>query len=55
MMRFAIIALAFVLFDAPCGVEAQGRTVTIGYLGNSSPSLESSAVEAFREGLRQHG
>jgi putative ABC transport system substrate-binding protein len=55
MMRFAIIALAFVLFDAPCGVEAQGRTVTIGYLGNSSPSLESSAVKAFREGLRQHG
>ena len=55
MMRFAIIALALVLFATPCGVEAQGRTVTIGYLGNSSPSLESNAVEAFREGLRQHG
>jgi putative ABC transport system substrate-binding protein len=55
MMRFAIIALAFVPFAVPCGGEAQGRTVTIGYLGNSSPSLESNAVKAFRDGLRQHG
>jgi putative ABC transport system substrate-binding protein len=41
----------------PLALEAQqaGRTVTIGYLGNSSPSLESNAVEAFREGLRQLG
>jgi putative ABC transport system substrate-binding protein len=54
-MGFAIIVLALVLFAAPGAVEAQGRTVTIGYLGNSSPSLESNAVEAFREGLRQHG
>ena len=29
--------------------------MTIGYLGNSSPSLESNLVEAFREGLRQLG
>jgi putative ABC transport system substrate-binding protein len=29
--------------------------VTIGYLGNSSPTLEANLVEAFREGLRQLG
>jgi putative ABC transport system substrate-binding protein len=31
------------------------RSVTIGYLGNSSPALESHMVEAFREGLRRLG
>jgi putative ABC transport system substrate-binding protein len=29
--------------------------VTIGYLGNASPTLEAHQVAAFREGLRQHG
>src|SRR2546422_8199035 len=41
------------LFVAPLAAEAQqagSRTVTIGYLGNSSPSLESKQVEAFRWG-----
>jgi len=37
------------------GAQQAGRTVTIGYLGNSSPALESNLVEAFREGLRQLG
>jgi putative ABC transport system substrate-binding protein len=46
-----------VLLAAPLAAEAQpaGRTVTIGYLGNSSPALESNLLEAFREGLRQLG
>jgi putative ABC transport system substrate-binding protein len=41
----------------PLAADSQqaGRTVTIGYLGNSSPALESNLVEAFREGLRQLG
>src|SRR5882762_9359789 len=41
----------------PLAGEGQpaGRTVTIGYLGNSSPSLESNLVDGFREGLRQLG
>ncbi len=53
----ALVALAWGLLAAPLAAEAQqaGRTVTIGYLGNSSPSLESNVVEAFREGLRQLG
>jgi len=32
-----------------------GQTVLIGYLGNSSPTLEADLVAAFREGLRQLG
>ncbi|HSE88525.1 MAG TPA: ABC transporter substrate-binding protein [Candidatus Binatia bacterium] len=49
--------LALILLVGPVLAEAQqtGRTVTIGCLGNSSPSLESSLVEAFREGLHQLG
>jgi len=51
------VILALGLLAAPLAADAQpaGRTVTIGYLGNSSPSLESNLVEAFREGLRQLG
>jgi putative ABC transport system substrate-binding protein len=53
----ALVVLTFGLLAAPLAAEAQqaGRTVTIGYLGNSSPALESNVVEAFREGLRQLG
>jgi len=58
-MRLAILILALGALSLPLAVGAQaskaGRTVTIGYLGNSSPSLESNLVDAFREGLRQHG
>ena len=45
------------MLSTPLVADAQqaGRTVTIGYLGNSSPALESNLVEAFREGLRQLG
>src|SRR5438552_7732181 len=58
-MRRIGLVLALSLTLAPLAAGAQeskaGRTVTIGYLGNSSPSLESNLVEAFREGLRQLG
>jgi len=49
--------LALSVFGAPLTADAQqaGRTVTIGYLGNSSLALEANLVEAFREGLRQLG
>jgi putative tryptophan/tyrosine transport system substrate-binding protein len=51
------VALTFSLLTAPPAAKAlqAGGTVTIGYLGNSSPSLESDLVEAFRDGLRQLG
>ncbi len=52
-----IVTLALGLLAAPLLAEAQQArgTVTIGYLGNSSPSLEANLVDAFREGLRQLG
>jgi putative tryptophan/tyrosine transport system substrate-binding protein len=52
-----IVALALNLFGAPLAAAARpaGGTMTIGYLGNSSPSLEPDLVDAFREGLRQLG
>src|SRR5436309_540731 len=57
MKRLAVAILALALLAAPLVAEAQpaARTVTIGYLGNSSPALEANLVAAFREGLRQLG
>jgi putative tryptophan/tyrosine transport system substrate-binding protein len=55
VVRLVLCALS--LFTAPLAAQAQqaGGTVTIGYLGNASPSLEADLVDAFREGLRQLG
>ena len=51
------IVVILTLLTAPLAAMAQRAkgTVTIGYLGNSSPALEAKQVDAFREGLRQHG
>jgi putative ABC transport system substrate-binding protein len=55
--RTFLTALGGGLLAAPLAAEAQQarRTMTVGYLGSSSPSLESNLVDAFREGLRQLG
>jgi putative ABC transport system substrate-binding protein len=52
-----LITLALTILVAPLAATAQpaGGPVTIGYLGNASPSLEAHQVNAFREGLRQLG
>src|SRR2546422_8184497 len=52
-----VIILTLSALATPLAAEAQpaGRTATIGYLGNSSPTLESNLVQAFREGLRRLG
>ena len=44
------VALAVSLALTPLAAEAQqaGRTATIGYLGNSSPTLESNLVSCFK-------
>src|SRR5919201_1088005 len=57
MTRRAIGLLVTLAIFVPLAAHAQpaGGTVTIGYLGNSSPTLESNLVDAFREGLRQLG
>ena len=43
-----------VLLAAPLAAEAQraGKVYRVGYLGNSSASLEPDLVEALRQGLR---
>jgi ABC-type uncharacterized transport system substrate-binding protein len=55
--KLPLLIVVMAIVGAPLAADAQqaGRTVTIGYLGNSSPALESNLVEAFREGLRQLG
>src|SRR5262249_57063894 len=58
MDRRAFIAMVGgCVLTAPLVAEAQraGKSVTVGYLGNSSPSLEANLVDAVRDGLRQLG
>ena len=52
-----IVLCAFSMLAVPLAADAQpaGRTVAIGYLGNSSPIVEANLVEAFRAGLRTLG
>ncbi len=57
-MHLAVLALILSSFPAtlaPAQESRVGRTVTVGYLGTSSPSLEAAHVAAFREALRQLG
>jgi putative ABC transport system substrate-binding protein len=57
MERRACVAGTLALLTAPlvAGAQPARRTASIGYLGNSSSSLESNLVEALRDGLRQLG
>src|SRR5262245_5820662 len=50
-----VLAVSVILVPLAAGGQKVGRSVTIGYLGNSSPSLESNLVGAFRDELRRHG
>ena len=57
-MRWIALAvvLSFSLTLAPLAAWAQqARVPRIGYLGNSSPSLEEDLLAAFRQGLRELG
>jgi putative ABC transport system substrate-binding protein len=53
----SLVLWALSLLTTPLAATAQhaGRTVTVGYLGNASPTLEATLVDAFREGLRELG
>jgi putative ABC transport system substrate-binding protein len=57
MNRRAFVTGLGAVLATPLAAEAQqtGRVYRIGYLGVSSPSLESHLVEAFRRGLRERG
>ena len=52
-----VITLTLSFFTVPFAATTQQAEgpVTIGYLGNASPSLEADLVDAFLEGLRQFG
>jgi putative tryptophan/tyrosine transport system substrate-binding protein len=54
-VRLVLCALSLLMPPLAATAQQAGRTVTIGYLGNASPTLEAHQVAAFREGLRQHG
>jgi ABC-type uncharacterized transport system substrate-binding protein len=39
----------------PLASSAQSKIARIGFMGNSTAALEANLVDAFREGLREHG
>ena len=53
----ALVALACGLLAAPLAADAQqpGRLPRVGFLGNSTPTLEANLVGPFRDGLRDLG
>lgn len=55
--RRLLIALGAGLLSAVRGAQAQQahKVPQIGYVGNSTPALESALVEGFRQGLRERG
>jgi putative ABC transport system substrate-binding protein len=55
--RIFLVTFAGGILIAPLAAEAQqpGKAYRIGYVGNSSPSLEPKLLSAFRDGLRDLG
>ena len=51
----AVVSGSIVIWPLVSEAQRAGKSVTVGYLGNSSPSLEANLVDAFRDGLRQFG
>src|SRR4030095_16609869 len=55
-MRVIGLAVVLSLLLSPLAMEAEQAGVPrVGYLGNSSPSLEVDLLDAFRQGLREFG
>jgi putative tryptophan/tyrosine transport system substrate-binding protein len=52
-----LVTLALCLCTAPFLSDAQspGKVPRIGFLGHSSPAVASPLLEAFRQGLHEHG
>lgn len=53
--REFITLLGGVAVTWPLAANAQSKTPRIGFMGNSTAALEANLVDAFREGLREHG
>jgi len=56
-MRLIGLAVILSLNLAPLAAEAQpaGKTYRIGFLGSQSPAGQRTRLEAFRQGLAEHG
>jgi putative ABC transport system substrate-binding protein len=50
-----ILGVLLLTLSFPTRAQPQVRVRRIGFLGNSTPSLEENLVGPFREGLRDHG
>jgi ABC-type uncharacterized transport system substrate-binding protein len=50
-----LFVLALAVLGAPVADAGEDQTHRIGYVGNSSPSLEPRLLSAFRDGLREQG
>jgi putative ABC transport system substrate-binding protein len=57
LARLTLAALPLALLAAPLATHAQstGKVFRIGFLGTASVSAHGNLVEAFRQGLRDHG
>src|SRR5512132_73383 len=55
MKRREFLAFLGVMAALPLQASAQSKIPRIGFMGNSTAALEANLVDAFREGLREHG
>lgn len=51
----AVLAVACFALPLAAAAQPAGKVFQIGYLGNSTPSVEAPLVEGFRQGLRENG
>jgi putative ABC transport system substrate-binding protein len=51
----AVLAVACFALPLAAAAQSAGKVFQIGYLGNSTPSVEAALVEGFRQGLRENG
>ncbi|MFZ0094773.1 MAG: ABC transporter substrate-binding protein, partial [Pseudolabrys sp.] len=55
MQRRDFIALLVGTAAWPLTVRAQPKSALVGYMGNSTATLEANLVGSFRDGLRELG
>lgn len=54
-IRCLILALAAFAIPLAAAAQPAAKVHRIGFIGNSTPALESNLVDPFREGLRERG
>lgn len=53
--RLIVVALAVLFPMLVADAQLAGKVFQIGYLGNSTPTLEAALVDGLRQGLRERG